>query len=409
MLKILQICTSVNIGNTGCIAEDVGKVMMENGHESFIAYGRGNRRSKSQTIKIGNKIGIYLHVLFTLLFDRHGFASINATRNLVKKLKNLKPDVILLHNIHGYYLNIRILFNYLEKAGIPVVWTLHDCWSFTGHCTYFDSIGSEKWQIICKNCPKSRYYPASCGIDNSKMNFIDKQSLFNAVPDLTLIVPTGWLGKQVSQSFLKNKRLEIIHNGVDGDVFTAMNQLESFKNKHGILQKRILLGVASIWVKRKGLADFILLEKIIPKEYRIVLIGLSKNQIRDLPEGMIGIERTEDILDLARWYNTADYFINPTWQDNFPTTNLEALACGTPVITYATGGSPEAVDTATGIVVEKGNVAGIWEAILLLEKYNPETLKLHCRQRALKLFNKEDRYHDYLNFFEGMLLEKLNI
>jgi glycosyltransferase involved in cell wall biosynthesis len=394
-LKILQINSVANSGSTGRIAEEIGKVLLKQGHESYIAYGRNHQPSQSQLIKIGNQNDIYLHGVQTLLFDKHGLASKKATKNFLKVIDEIQPDIIAIHNLHGYYINYPLLFNYIKERNIPVTWTFHDCWPFTGHCSYFERVSCEKWKTHCHKCPLSDAYPKSFK-DRSFQNFIDKQSAFLGVDQLKIITPSLWLVDLVKQSFLKPYPVEVVHNGVDLNRFKPL--AIDKKNK-----RNIILGVASTWDPRKGLLDFIELRKLLSPAYKIVLIGLSQKQIDALPEGILGIRRTENVEALVEWYNKANFFVNPTYVDNFPTTNIEALACGTPVITYNTGGSPEAIDTETGEVVDKGDVAGIAEAIKNLGLKDQYELSRKCVDRAKLLYDKEHRYLDYLKIFENMI------
>jgi glycosyltransferase involved in cell wall biosynthesis len=322
--------------------------------------------------------------------DKHGLASKKATARFIETIDKLKPDLIGLHNIHGYFLNYPLLFKFIKEKNIPVVWTFHDCWPFTGHCSYFESVDCEKWKTHCEKCPLTRNYPKAL-MDRSYQNFEDKQNAFLGVQDLKIITPSTWLAGLVKHSFLKSYPVEVIHNGVDLKTFKPKAK-ESKNDDH------IILGVANTWDARKGLQDFIELRKILPLEYKIVLIGLSDKQIKHLPKGIQGIQRTENVEALVDWYNKASVFINPTYVDNFPTTNIEALACGTPVLTYNTGGSPESVDHQTGTVVEKGDIKALSKAVLAMFK-NKETIDA-CRQRAVEKFNSNERYTDYLRFYE---------
>lgn len=391
-MKLLQLNTTVNSGSTGRIAEGIGRVAITCGYQSVIAFGRGNRPSKSELIRIGNSFDVSWHGIYTLLTDRHGFASVKATKQLIRRIEKMQPDVIGLHNLHGYYLNIKILFNYLSQVNIPVFWTLFDCWAFTGHCTYYDNVDCKKWKTECKECPKTNYYPASYVLDQSKRNFKDKNFLFHLPEQLHLIVHSKWLQSQVKKSFLSDLPLHQIYNGTD---------LQVFKPKE-VKEEKLILGVASTWDLRKGLQDFIALRKRLSDTYKIVLIGLSKKQINDLPSGIKGLERTESIQELAQWYSKASVFLNPTYQDNFPTTNIEALACGTPVITYDTGGSPEAIDANTGRVVKKGDLKGVIRAIKHFTIQDRATLQKLCRIRAEQHFDQEERYQEYLSLFESL-------
>lgn len=397
-MRILQINTTVNSGSTGRIAEDIGKVLLDHGHESYIAYGRGNQKSASELIKIGDQTDVWNHGVKTALLDRHGFGSKKATQTLITTIEKIKPDAIGLHNIHGYYLNIKVLFEYLAQKNIPIIWTLHDCWAFTGHCTYFDSVGCEKWKTQCGECPKTKIYPTSYVLDNSKKNYLDKRTLFNLPINVKLITPSNWLKEHVENSFLKHP-VSCIHNGIDLNQFQTDTAEILIKNMD-LTTKKVVLGVASIWDARKGLNDFIQVAEILSEEFQVILIGLSVAQLKKLPKNIIGIERTENIKQLAAYYDLAEVFVNPTYQDNFPTTNLEALACGTPVITYDTGGSPEAINTKTGIVVPKGDITALKTAIETMGSKGKEHYAAACRTRAEHLFNRDHRYLEYLKLYE---------
>ncbi len=404
-MKIFQINTTVNSGSTGRIAEEIGKVLIANGHESFIAYGRGNQQSQSKLIKIGNQRDMLLHGVKSMLFDRHGFGSTVATKNLIDKIEEIKPDAIGLHNIHGYYLNIKVLFEYIAKENIPVIWTFHDCWPFTGHCTYFDSVNCEKWKTQCSKCPKTKMYPVSLGYDNSFKNYQDKKAIFNSVANLKIVTPSHWLKELVSESFL-NHGATCIHNGVDLKQFKPAKECSQLKERLEVQNKKVVMGVASTWDERKGLKDFKILSETLSIDLQIVLIGLTKKQIENLPSNIIGVERTESTAELALYYSLANVFVNPTYQDNFPTTNIEALACGTPVVTYRTGGSPEAVDCETGVVVNKGEIEELRSAIESVVSKGESFYRDKCRARAENYFNKDDRYLEYLKLYEQISLKQ---
>jgi glycosyltransferase involved in cell wall biosynthesis len=400
-MKILQINTVVNSGSTGRIAEDIGRVLIEKGHESYIAYGRGNRPSASQLIKIGNSVDIYYHVLQTRLFDRHGLASVRATQKLIKQIENIKPDAIGLHNLHGYYINYEILFDYLLKKDVPVLWTLFDCWAFTGHCSYFDDIDCQKYKNQCNRCPKKRNYPASYFMDNSSNNYKIKKALFTSLNRMELVVHSKWLQRMVQSSFLSRLPIHTFPSGIDLNTFIPCNS--NLREKYFLGEKKVILGCASPWSERKGLKDFLKVRDLVSEEYVIALIGLNQKQIKALPQGIIGIKNTENVQELAQWYSLADVFVNPTYQDNFPTTNIESLACGTPVITYNTGGSPEAIDEQTGIVVDKGDVDGLRTAIDVVLTNGKNYYREACRARAERFFNKDDRFQDYIELFQKLI------
>jgi glycosyltransferase involved in cell wall biosynthesis len=404
-LKVLQINASVNSGSTGHIAEDIGRFLIGRNHESIIAYGRNENQSISGLIRIGNKADQFFHLVRTRFFDQHGFGSANVTHYFIDQVKELEPDIIHLHNIHGYYLHAGVLFDYLKSASKPIIWTLHDCWSFTGHCSHYQYYNCTKWKTQCNHCPAKNGYPASWLLDKSSVNYIKKKKLFNSIPELCIISPSSWLRHQLSESFLSDYPVRVINNGIDTDVFIPMMN-ENIQKKMGLNGKRILLGVATNWSQRKGLFDFIKLRKELPDSISIILVGLKKSQMSHLPEGIMGLGRTESMEVLAELYSLADAFVNPTYVDNFPNVNIEALSCGTPVITYNTGGSPEAINHLTGISVDKGDLDQLKNAIMEVLNSTTKYQTFQCRERALALFSARDRYHEYLNLYEEILSQK---
>ena len=399
-MKLLQINTVCGRGSTGRIATDIHKLLLEQGHESVIAYGRGEAINCDNAIKIGNKIDFYNHALKTRLLDKHGFGSKKATKNFIDRIIDYNPDIIHLHNIHGYYLNIEILFNFLKEFNKPVVWTLHDCWAFTGHCAYFDYANCYKWETHCQKCPERKSYPKSIFIDNSYSNFEKKKKLFRGLDKLTLVTPSEWLAKLVKRSFLKEYTVKVINNGIDLSVFKPSPS--NFRKRYNLENKFIILGVANKWEKRKGFEYFIKLSKLIEPDETIVMVGLSKRQLKQLPKNIIGITRTNNVQELAEIYTTADVFFNPTLEDNFPTTNLEALACGTPVITFNTGGSIEAIDSSTGYIVEKGDLQEVKQIIQRTEKEGKEKYSRYCIARANDYYDKNKKFLEYIELYEKL-------
>ena len=394
-MKLLQINVTANNGSHGVIAEEIGRLAISRGWESWIAYGREpHKPSDSNLIKIGNKFDFYRHAILTRLFDFHGLSSTAATKDLVDKIKKIEPDIIHLHNIHGYYLNYRILFEYLKKCSSKVVWTFHDCWPMTGHCPYFMFEGCEKWKYKCEKCPLKGEYPKSVLFDNSRYNFDLKKTLFTSLGNRLTIVPVSKCVEGYTRdSFFKDYNIHQIYNGIDLDEFKILSDQK----------EKMVLGVANFRDRRKGLHDFYKLRELLPKEYKIVLVGVSSKQIENLPDGIIGIARTTNKSELAVLYSKAIAFVNPTYNDSFPTTNLEALACGTPVIVYRTGGSPEAIDEKNGIVVEQGDIEGISNAIKLIESSEDCFLPEMCRDRAILNYGKKQRFEDYLSLYDTIL------
>lgn len=407
MKKLLQINPVLRIStSTGRIMQEIGELALQRGWESYIAYGKGRdgiKPCKSQIIPVGGKWSTLWHGMQTRLFDRHGLASGRATRKLIKRIEEIRPDIIHIHNIHGYFLNYRILFNYLSECGIPVVWTVHDCWLYTGHCYYYSYIGCNKWQTGCNHCPQKKEFPASLFFDRSARNYADKKAAFTSMPkDKFIIVPVSdWIKDEMQHSFLSEYKFCVIHNGINTDVFHVCDTQKT-ASRYGLAGKHVLLGVASIWSKEKGLDDFIRMSGLLNDDERIVLVGIKPEERKLLPKNILGISRTENVHELAELYSLADAFINPTWQDNYPTVNLEAIACGTPVVTYQTGGSVEAVTEQTGFIVKQGDYKGLLETARIIRQRGKSHYQPICREYALKHFNKEDRYADYFRLYEEL-------
>jgi len=402
MAKLLQINAALNKGSTGRIAEQIASLARSRGWETYMIHGaRYVNRSDMHTLQSVTPIGEKVHAVKSMLFDAHGLGSTGATRKVIREINHIGPDIIHLHNIHGYYLNYKVLFEYLRSIDVPVVWTLHDCWAMTGHCAWFDSINCERWKTGCYSCPLKGEYPKTLLLDRSKRNYMLKKGLFASLGNMTIVPVSQWLEDIVHESILKGYPCHVINNGIDISVFSPLKS--DLRLELGFGDKMILLGVASIWEERKGLQDFIKLAEKLPDTYRIILIGVSDNQRDSLPDNIIGVTRTDSQKELAEYYSMADVFVNPTYSDNFPTTNLEALACGTPVITYRTGGSPESVAPETGLIVDKGDFEGLVAAIEEIGKKGKSHYSAACRERAEALYNKDDRYEDYIKLYESLL------
>lgn len=407
MKTLLQINPVLRVNtSTGRIMQEIGELAMQHGWRSCIAYSKGRdgiKSCQSEVIPVGNKWSTIWHGLETRLFDRHGLASNEATRLFVKQIQELKPDVIHIHNIHGYFLNYQILFDFLAQSNIPVVWTVHDCWLYTGHCYYYSYAGCNKWQTGCGHCPQKKEFPASWLIDRSHQNYEDKKQAFTSLPldQLTIVPVSEWIREEMQHSFFRNNQFHVIHNGINTNIFNIYNP-EQVKQKYGLNGKHILLGVASIWSREKGFDDCIQMADFLHPDEMLVLVGVRPEQQKKLKKNMLGIPRTENIHQLAELYAAADAFINPTWQDNYPTVNLEAIACGTPVVTYRTGGSIEAITDQTGFIVPQGNVKEMLETARLISQRGKAYYQQPCRTYALENFRKEDRYQDYLDLYDKL-------
>lgn len=409
MKRLLQINPVMRIStSTGRIMQEIGELAIRNGWESYIAYSKGRdgiKPCKSWTVPVGSRGSVAWHGIVTRLADRHGLASSCATRRFIREIERIRPDVVHIHNIHGYFLNYRILFKYLSQKNIQVVWTVHDCWLYTGHCYYYSKAGCDRWKTGCGKCPQQHMFPASLLADRSEQNFRDKREAFCSMPHdrMTIVPVSDWIRSEMEHSFLCGYRFQTIHNGIDTSVFTVYPKDTELLQRYGITAEHIILGVAGIWSDEKGFGDLMKLSGKLGKDEVIVMVGLDSRQMKTLPSNVIGIHRTENIDQLARLYSAADVFINPTWQDNYPTVNLEAIACGTPVVTYRTGGSVEAVTEDTGFIVDQGDIDAMLERIRTIEHLGQDFYSGRCRQYALKHFRKEERYADYIRLYERLL------
>lgn len=390
--KLVQINVVCN-GSTGRIMEQIQKEAISQGWEAYSFFGRGKPSNKF-CYKIGNVFDVFFHVFITRILNLHGHASKIATKRMIKKIKEIDPDVIQLHNIHGYYLNIKILFEYLKKCNKKVVWTLHDCWAFTGHCSHFTMADCDKWQNGCNKCIQKKEYPKALLFDTSKTEYNLKKELFTGIKDMTIITPSNWLANLVKKSFLKNYMVQVIHNGIDTKIFKPTYTIDVCKKYDIPKNKKIVLGVASVWSVQKGLNEFLELAKVIDEDKIIVLVGLNQKQIKKLPNNIIGIERTENTEELSCLYTEASVFVNPTLEDNFPTTNLEALACGTAVVTYNTGGSIESIDNDCGFVVTQHNFNSLILDINVVDRISSKK----CISKSKK-FEKKQIYKSYLSIY----------
>lgn len=388
--KVLFINSICGAGSTGRIVTGLYDMLTEKGYTCMVAYGREQAPEGYTAYRIGTDMDVNIHGGISRITDRHGCYSTRATRQLIQEIEKFDPDIIHLHNIHGYYLNIRILFQYLKKCGRKIIWTLHDCWSFTGHCTHFEYIGCTKWQYGCSNCEQLREYPKSLLCDGSEKNYRMKKELFTGISNMTLVTPSNWLKTKVEQSFLKEYPVQVIPTGLDLSVFCLVET--DYRTKYHLENKFVVLGVANPWRERKGIDEFKKLAGSLSDRYKIVMIGLKEDEIAELPSDILGLPKTNSLEEMIAWYNTADVYANLSLEENFPTTNIESLACGTPVVTYRAGGSPESITSACGSVVERCNMVGVIAALDVLRM--GESKQAACLEQA-RNYDKNIRLEEY--------------
>ena len=364
-MKILMINSVCGIRSTGRICTDLATELEHCGHEVKIAYGRETVPEKFQkyAVRIGNGLNVYASGICSRCFGNEGFNSTSATKKFLKWAESFNPDLVWLHNLHGYYINVELLFKWIKsRPNMQVKWSLHDCWPFTGHCPHFVLVKCDRWKTECGNCVRYKQYPKSLFIDNSKNNFIKKKELFTNIPNMTLIIPTHWLENFVKESFLKEYPVEIIPHKINQEIFKPRSS--DFREKHNLQDKKIILGAATAWGVNKGLNDFIDLSGLLGENYAVVLVGLTKKQIKNLPSRIVALERTNNAIELAEMYTAADVFVNPSKLETFGMTTVEAAACGTPTVVYKGTACEEIIEELNcGISVEPG-VQHLYDAII---------------------------------------------
>ena len=386
-------------GSTGRICGGIARCLQRAGHSAKIYYGRGGPYADLDSFRADTQADILLHAGLARAADSMGMHSLRATRRLIRELEKDRPDLIHLHNLHGYWLSVGTLFAYLKTVSVPVIWTLHDCWPMTGHCAFFPTDGCEKWKTGCSGCRWNEFYPKRLFWDASGRNYRKKKEWFSGMPDLTLTAPSDWLRDLTRESILKEYPAVTLYNGINRNAFRPTET--RVRETYGIrLEEKLVLGVASVWDRRKGLDLFLKMSEDLP-ECRFAAVGLNRDQIRALPARVIGIERTESLRELAGWYSAADVFVNPTRADNFPTTHLEALACGTPVAAFDTGGCSEAFDPLSGASAPEGNLPALEDAVRRCMALSRED----CLRRSER-FDEDRCFGEMIGLYENTLARR---
>ena len=394
-MKVIQINAVCGKGSTGRICTSISDKLTENDIENYIIYSSVDS-DRPNAISCARRYEVKIQALKSRLLGNYGFNSVRQTKRIIKVMDRIKPDVVHLHNIHGHDCHLGMLFDYLSEKRTKVLWTFHDCWAFTGYCPHFAMAKCDQWKQGCKKCPQKSSH--SVFFDRSEQLFNRKKELFTGV-DLTVITPSRWLAEQVRSSFLRDCSIRVINNGINLQVFRPVDS--NFRQRYGISEKKnILLGVAFEWGVRKGLDVFVEMACRLPQDkYQIVLVGTNDKIDRDLPDGIISIHRTHNQSELAEIYSAADLFINPTREDTFPTVNMESLACGTPVLTFKTGGSPEIIDDTCGSAVPDGDIDAFIQEIerICSHPYSKDA----CIARAAG-FDADDKIDEYVALYKEL-------
>lgn len=396
-MNIIEINSS-NFGSTGNIMLQISDTARANGHKVITCCPLSRENQKKivkHQLMIGNRISRNIHIKLSEWTGFNGCFSIISTWRFLIKVKKIEPDIIHLHNLHNCYINLPLLFKYIKKQKIKTIWTLHDCWSFTGQCPHFTILKCDKWKTGCHDCPQINFYPAS-KVDQTRTMWKLKRKWFTGVEDMTIVTPSEWLAGLVRQSYLKEYPVKVIHNGIDLNVFQPVES--DFRQKQHLEDKFIILGVAFGWGNRKGLDVFIELSERLNDKFQIMLVGTNDDVDKQLPAKIISVHKTSNQQELAEIYSAADVFVNPTREEVLGLVNIEALACGTPVITFDTGGSPECIDETCGLVVDTDDVDMLIHSINLIATKNPFN-KNGCMERA-KMFNRNKKYEEYIELYK---------
>ena len=395
-MVVVQINLSCLWGSTGKICDSVSKLLSKKNIDNYVFYMYGGNPEQCHNyIQYTTYPYIKIQALKSRLMGNYGFNSLLSTKKLIKKLDEIKPDIVHVHNIHTHDCNFEMLFEYLKEKNIKVFYTFHDCWTFTGYCPHFVMAKCENWQAGCGNCSSYKQY--SWFFDKSAENCARKRDALQRL-DLTVITPSEWLAGLVKKSFLKDYPIKVINNGIDLSIFKPTES--TFRQEHNLSDKKIVLGVSTTWGNPKGLDMFLKLSEDLSEEYKIVLVGVDSETAARLPENIISIHHTQNQQELAAMYSAADVFVNPTREDTFPTVNIESLACGTPVVTFRTGGSPEILDDTCGSVVDCDDYEGLKREIIRICRDNPYSADA-CVKRA-KNYDKNEKYKEYLELYEGI-------
>ncbi len=396
---VIAAISAWTIGSPGQIMVKALEQAAQKGHTVYVYAQKKNGYDTSwipNYHRISSELGLKIHIRLATDTGLHGLFSAFSTMKLIWELEKIHPDIIHLHNLHGWFLNYPLFFSWLKKSKIRVIWTLHDCWAFTGHCPHFVAEKCNKWVDGCYDCPRYKEYPAS-KVDQSKLMWKLKRKWFTGIPELTIVTPSRWLKEMAKRSYLKEYPIRVIYNGIDLNIFKPLG--DGFRRKYRLENKFIILGVSFAWGYKKGLDVFCKLREKLDENFAIVLVGFDDKEGAAIPEGIITISKTDNQKALAEIYSAADVFVNPTREEVLGLVNIEALACGTPVITFPTGGSPEVVDATCGIVTEETTSESMLKAILQMQKNKNQYTEEACRQRAKK-FDQNACYDSYAALYE---------
>ena len=396
-MKVVQINAIYGSKSTGTIVKDIDKLLESKGHESYVVYPQATEEP-TNGYKIGNKFDYKLHALLTRLLGKQAYFSRNSTKKLLNQIDKIKPDIVHLHNLHSNYIHLNMLLDYLAIKKIKTVITLHDCWFFTGKCFHYQVANCDKWKESCGDCPKIKDDVPSWFFDPTSEVISDKRKYFNKIDSLTVVGVSKWISEEAKQGIFKDNKIVTIYNGVDIDIFKPTQS--EIRKELKLEDKFILIGTAEKWLDTLNKHTLEYIASNLQSDMKLIIFGCSKDQIEKLPDSVIGLGYIKDRRELVKLYSMADVFVNVTWEDSLPTVNIESLACGTPVITYESGGSPEIVNKETGLVVLQGDKFKLMNSILEVKKMGKDYYHDKCINRVFENFDKNSRYEEYIALYK---------
>ncbi|WP_455683535.1 glycosyltransferase [Thomasclavelia sp.] len=402
-MKVLQINAIYEKFSTGRNTKEMHEYFLAHNMESYVASPELNNLNDN-CYKIGNIIDQKIHALFSRFFGLQGYFSYFSTKKLLDFIENIQPDIIILGNLHGNYINLPLLLKYIGKKNIATVLVLHDSWFYTGKCVYYVETGCMKWKYKCGNCPALKQGNVSFFFDKSSKMLEDKKELFSKINKLAIVGVSKWVTNDAKLSILRNaKILKCIYNWIDLDEFKLRDNIQ-LKNELGLENKFIVLGVSTFWSEQKGISVFLKLAELLPDNFQIILAG-NYSMVNSNNEKIMFLGSINNIDYLAQLYNIADIFLNPTMQETFGKTTAEALASGTPIVAYNGTATPELIgyDEKCGYLINDLNPESYKDAIIKIYEDGTEKYKYSCINRAQQLFGKEENLKQYIELFNTLL------
>lgn len=413
-MVILQINSHYNQGGAARIAACIHGQLLKEGQKSYVAYGRGKKIQEAEAAAqnlycFDRPWEVYFSALVSRVIGINGWSNRAATRRLIAYMEKIRPDIVHLHALHGYYLNFPMLFGYLNEKQIPCVWTFHDCHAFTGNCGYY--FDCEKWKTGCGSCPHIHNYPASHFFDFTHYMWKRKQKMFTEGDRKVIVTPSRWLTKEAEKSFFGRYPCVTISNGIDVKNTFFPRDKAACRKKYGYEEKeRLVLGIAvGYGDPRKGAKYIIQLARDLEGEAKVILIGWEKKNdtLLEGTKNIIPLPATDDLEMLAEYYSMADVFVLPSLAENYATVTLESMACGTPVVGFAVGGIPEQLAEGRGIAVRAGDQRAFTRAVK--RALSPES-RLLCGKALAAVMEKENSTEKmteaYIELYKGLLQKK---